>query len=96
MSSDCDTRRRPSSCARSSTAFAACSPVIRSSIGDSVRVRFLRLGAFSLDVDVFAYLRAVDWNHFLELQELLLFGITDVVAHAGAEIALPVADDVCR
>jgi MscS family membrane protein len=57
--------------------------------GDSVRVRLLRLGAFSLDVDVFAYLRAVDWNHFLELQELLLFGITDVVARAGAEIAFP-------
>ncbi len=56
---------------------------------DSVRVRFLRLGAFSLDVDVFAYLRAVDWNHFLELQESLLFGITDVVARAGAEIAFP-------
>ena len=57
--------------------------------GDSVRVRFLRLGASSLDVDVFAYLRAVDWNHFLEVQESLLFGITDVVARAGAEIAFP-------
>ena len=57
--------------------------------GDSVRVRFLRLGAFSLDVDVFAYLRAADWNHFLELQESLLFGITDVVARAGTEIAFP-------
>jgi len=57
--------------------------------GDSVRVRFLRLGTFSLDVDVFAYLRAVDWNHFLELQESLLFSITDVVARAGAEIAFP-------
>ncbi len=57
--------------------------------GDSIRVRFLRLGAFSLDVDIFAYLRAVDWNHFLELQEELLFGMTDVVARAGAEIAFP-------
>jgi MscS family membrane protein len=56
---------------------------------DSVRVRFLRLGAFSLDVDVFAYLKTLDWNHFLEVQETLLFGITDVVARAGAEIAFP-------
>ncbi len=56
---------------------------------DSVRVRFLRLGTFSLDVDVFAYLGAVDWNHFLELQESLLFGITEAVARAGAEIAFP-------
>jgi MscS family membrane protein len=56
---------------------------------DSVRVRFLRLGAFSLDVDVFAYLQTVDWNHFLEVQETLLFGITDIVTRAGAEIAFP-------
>jgi MscS family membrane protein len=56
---------------------------------DSVRVRFLRLGAFSLDVDISAYLRTTDWNHFLDVQESLLFGITDTVAAAGAEIALP-------
>lgn len=55
----------------------------------SVRVRFLRLGASSLDVDVFAYLRAADFSHFLELQELLLFSITDVVAEAGTAIAFP-------
>ena len=54
-----------------------------------MRVRFLRLGAFSLDVDIFAYLQASDWNHFLEVQESLLFGITDIVARAGAEIAFP-------
>ncbi len=56
---------------------------------DSVRVRFLRLGAFSLDIDIFAYLRAGDWNHFLEVQESLLFGVTDIVVRAGAEIAFP-------
>jgi MscS family membrane protein len=56
---------------------------------DSVRVRFLRLGAFSLDVDIFAYLKTLDWNHFLEVQETLLFGITDIVTRAGAEIAFP-------
>ena len=56
---------------------------------DSVRVRFLRLGASSLDVDVFAYLRAAGFNHFLELQESLLFGITEIVARAGTEIAFP-------
>jgi len=55
----------------------------------SVRVRFLNLGAFSLDVDVFAYVFARDWNHFLEIQEEFLFGITDVVAKAGTQIAFP-------
>ena len=56
---------------------------------DSVRVRFLRLGAFSLDVDVSAYLRTVDWDQFLEAQESLLVGMTDIVARAGTEIAFP-------
>ena len=55
----------------------------------SVRVRFFRLGAFSLDVEIAAYLQAADWNQFLELQEDLLFGVMDTIAQAGAEIAFP-------
>jgi MscS family membrane protein len=55
----------------------------------SARVRFINLGAFSLDVEVFAYLFARDWSHFLELQERLLFGVTEIVARAGTEIAFP-------
>jgi MscS family membrane protein len=54
-----------------------------------VRVRFLRLGAFSLDVDVFAYLNARDWAHFLEIQEQLLFSVTEIVNRAGTSIAFP-------
>jgi MscS family membrane protein len=57
--------------------------------GASVRVRFLRLGTFSLDVEVFAYLYARDWPHFLEIQESLLLTITEIVRAAGAEIAFP-------
>ena len=55
----------------------------------SVRVRFIRLGPFSLDIDVFAYLFAADWNRFLEIQEQLLFRVTGIVRDAGAEIAFP-------
>ena len=55
----------------------------------SVRVRFLRLGPFSLDVEVFAYVFARDWPHFLEIQEKLLFGVTEIVADAGTSIAFP-------
>jgi MscS family membrane protein len=55
----------------------------------SVRVRFVRLGAFSLDVEVSAYMNARDWNHFLEMQERLLFGVTEIVARAGTDIAFP-------
>ena len=56
---------------------------------ESVRVRFFRLGSFSLDVEVTAYLYARDWNHFLELQERLLLGINEIVNQAGTRIALP-------
>jgi MscS family membrane protein len=57
--------------------------------GSSIRVRFLRLGPFSLDVDVFAYVLALDWNQFLEIQERLLFDLTAVVAAARTAIAFP-------
>ena len=56
---------------------------------ESVRVRFLRLGPFSLDVDVFAYVFARDWSHFLEIQEQLLFAVTGAVEAAGTQIAFP-------
>ena len=56
---------------------------------ESVRVRFHRLGGFSLDVDVFAYILARDWDHFLEIQEQLLFSITSIIEQAGTAIALP-------
>jgi MscS family membrane protein len=56
---------------------------------DSVRVRFVKLGAFSLDVDVSAYLQARDVNEFLDVQEQLLFSITGIVSNAGTAIAFP-------
>ena len=55
----------------------------------SIRVRFLRLGASSLDVEVVAYLLARDWEQFLELQEELLLGVTEIVQAAGTAIAFP-------
>ena len=61
-----------------------------SSIDSStVRVRFLRIGAFSLDVDIFAYVIASDWDDFLTFQEELLFSVMNIVAGVGAEIAFP-------
>jgi len=55
----------------------------------SARVRFFRLGAFSLDIEVFAYLFAVDWDQFLEMQERLLSEITGIVSRSGTSIAFP-------
>ena len=56
---------------------------------ETLRVRFVRLNVYSLDVEVFAYLRARDWDHFLELQEQLLFAVMEIVRNAGTDIAFP-------
>ena len=55
----------------------------------SIRVRFLRLGAFSLDIEISAYVYAADWGQFLEIQEGLLLRVTEIVSAAGTAIALP-------
>ena len=55
---------------------------------DSIRVRFLRFGASSLDVEVFAYVLADNWNAFLEIQQELLLQIMDVVHAAGTQLAI--------
>ena len=56
---------------------------------DSVRVRFLGLGAFSLNVGVFAHVFCREWNDFLKIQEDLLLRVLDIVERTGAEIAIP-------
>ena len=86
---DFGTRRRRSSCAKSLTGFRRLLEEHPSIDGESVRVRFVRLGPFSLDIELFGYLLARDWEHSLEIQEQLLFAITDIVNHAGTAIAFP-------
>jgi MscS family membrane protein len=54
-----------------------------------IRVRFFRFGSFSLDIEVFAYIFASDWEAFLERQQELLLDLIDIVERAGATIALP-------
>jgi MscS family membrane protein len=52
----------------------------------SVRVRFVRFGASSLDVDIFAYVFGDDWSNFLKIQEELLLGIMNIVQNAGTAV----------
>jgi MscS family membrane protein len=56
---------------------------------EAVRVRFIRLGTSSLDIEVFAYLRLSSWDEFLATQQELLLEIMAIVERAGASIALP-------
>ncbi len=56
---------------------------------DQIRVRFLRLGSFSLDVEIFAYIAGGDWLRFLEIQQELLLRVMEIIEQAGTAIALP-------
>jgi MscS family membrane protein len=56
---------------------------------DPARVRFLGLGADSLTIEVFAYVHAIDYSEFLEVQEDLTLRIMDIVADSGAAFAFP-------
>ena len=55
----------------------------------TARVRFLRLNAYTLDVEVFAYVLAPDWVTFLGVQEELLLTLMHAVENAGSGFAFP-------
>ncbi len=56
---------------------------------DAQRVRFLKYGAYSLDIDVFAQILTNDFVLFLEIQEDLLLKIMDVVSRHETDFAFP-------
>ena len=56
---------------------------------DPARVRFVGFSAYSLDVDIFAYLRCVEQDTFLAVQEDLFLRIADIVSEAGSGFAFP-------
>lgn len=55
----------------------------------SSRARFLRFAESSLEMEVFAYVRAREWTEYLEIQEDLLLRIREVVTSNGASMAFP-------
>ena len=55
----------------------------------TLRVKFLKVNAYSLDVEVFAYLLVPDWGAFLGAQEELLLGLMRAVEEAGGAFAFP-------
>ena len=55
----------------------------------SARIRFVKFGACSLDLEVFAYVQATDYAVFLEVQEDLLLRIMDIVETSGTSFAFP-------
>jgi MscS family membrane protein len=55
----------------------------------TLSVRFAALSAYSLDVQVFAYVLVPDWATFLAAQQELLLVLMDVVEEAGSALAFP-------
>jgi MscS family membrane protein len=55
----------------------------------TVRVRFLRLSAFALDLEICAYVTAHDWDSFITIQEDLLLNVLNLVKETGTGIAFP-------
>jgi MscS family membrane protein len=54
-----------------------------------IRVRFFRLGPFSLDIELFTYIHATDWDDFMTIQQELLLRTMEMVEEAGTSVALP-------
>ncbi len=58
-------------------------------LADPLRVRFVAFGAYSLDVEVFAYIRTSDWSEFLGIREEIFLRMMEIVAESGAGFAFP-------
>ena len=46
---------------------------------DPARVRFVSFGAYSLDLELYAYVRTSDWAEFLQVREDVILRVLDVV-----------------
>jgi MscS family membrane protein len=52
-------------------------------------VRFVGIGSYSLDIEIFAYVRTLDGDEFMKIQQDLFLSIMDAVQAAGTALALP-------
>jgi MscS family membrane protein len=56
---------------------------------DPARVRFVGFGAYSLDLEVFAYVDTEDWGEFLGIREDLYLRFMDAIKESGTGFAFP-------
>jgi MscS family membrane protein len=56
---------------------------------EPARVRFIALGAHSIDLEIFAYVYATGYDEFLEVQEDLLLRCMEIVNKSGTGFAFP-------
>ncbi|MHC5083403.1 MAG: mechanosensitive ion channel family protein [Planctomycetota bacterium] len=62
-------------------------PVVDSDLG---WVRFKEYSTYSLDIEVYSYIKRTDYALYLEVSEDLNLRIMDIIAAAGTELAVPV------
>lgn len=56
---------------------------------EPARIRFTGFGAYSLDLEIFAYVRTPDYDEFLAVREDVYLRIMDIVAASGTGFAFP-------
>jgi MscS family membrane protein len=56
---------------------------------DPARIRFVGFGAYSLDLEIFAYVNTTDFGEFLAIREDIQLRIMDIVAASGTGFAFP-------
>ena len=52
-------------------------------------VRFVGIGTYSLDIEIFIYILTLDGDEFMKIQENLFLAILDAVEAAGTALAGP-------
>ena len=76
-------------CATCCNRYDRCSPSIRKWKPVRCGCALSDLAAYSLDVEIFAYVYAPDYAGFLEIQEGLLLNCIEVVEDSGTGFAFP-------
>ena len=56
---------------------------------ETVRVVFRSFGDYSLNVEIWAYVKSADWTEFLRIQQELLMHVMETVEACGAAFAFP-------
>jgi MscS family membrane protein len=56
---------------------------------DPARIRFVGFGAYSLDLELFAYVNTSDWSEFLGIREDIYLRIMDIIEASGTGFAFP-------
>jgi small-conductance mechanosensitive channel len=58
-------------------------------LGEPARARFVGFGAYSLDIEIFAYIETSDFNEYLSIREDIYLRCIDIVDTSGTGFAFP-------